>query len=396
MTRRSVPRLNSEIQQEAAEWFIDFRVGDVNAAARERFDRWLRRSPEHIRAYWEIAKVYVELPPIGSMGKMDVAELIAYARSDDSVVPLLAGQSMRTPPANIGRHTARSTRRRLVAAAFVVFGLASAGAIYWQTQRGSLVTTDIGERRSITLADGSTVDLNARSRLRIEFSTRERRVELLDGQAFFQVVKDKRRPFIVSSGTATVRAVGTEFDVYRRDSDTTVTVLEGRVAVYSAVRRDRPDVSLQSGAGTANSAVQQTLPKGNSHFGAASGAAAVMPALPPGVADLIDSGGVLVSAGEQVMVTPTAIASPRYANAVAATAWIQRRFVFEGSKLSDVVSEFNRNNRRPLVIKDPELRDFEISGIYSSTDPASLLRFLRDQGVEVHERDNEVQVGGGP
>ncbi len=111
--------------------------------------------------------------------------------------------------------------------------------MWWQANRYPLYSTDIGERRSITLADGSTVDLNARSKLRIEFSSAERRVELLDGQALFQVAKDKQRPFIVHSGDATVRAVGTQFDVYRKDSGTTITVLEGRVAVY--LQRARGD-----------------------------------------------------------------------------------------------------------------------------------------------------------
>ncbi len=401
MKRLSAPRLNQEMLQEASEWFVDFRVRDIDATARERFDEWLRRSPEHIRAYWEIAKAYVELPPISSMEKLDIAKLIAYARLDDNVLPLHQARGTRTPPANTRPGSAPYTRRRVLAAACVAVALAAVGATYWQAQRDPLVSTDVGERRSITLADGSTVDLNAHSRLRIEFSSRERRVELLDGQALFQVAKDARRPFIVSSGVAIVRAVGTQFDVYRRDSGTTVTVLEGRVAVYSTARRKSPtdhfDSSPQSGAGTANSAVR-SLPKAvsrDSHSGTASGASAVVPALPPGLADPSGTGAVLVSAGEQVTITTTAMPSPHYADTAEATAWIQGRLVFEGSKLSDVVDELNRYNRSsPLVIEDPELRDFEISGVYSSTDPASLLRFLRDQGVKISERGNEVQLGG--
>src|SRR5882757_10171326 len=75
------------ILDEASEWFVDFRVGDVDGSARERFDEWLRRSPEHIRAYMEIAKTYVELPPVKLAGKPDVEALIAYAHSGENVVP---------------------------------------------------------------------------------------------------------------------------------------------------------------------------------------------------------------------------------------------------------------------------------------------------------------------
>ncbi len=78
-TKTPTPALNRQILDEASEWFVDFRVGDVDTAARERFDEWLRRSPEHIRAYWEIAKTYVELPAAPAPGKLDVAALIAYA-----------------------------------------------------------------------------------------------------------------------------------------------------------------------------------------------------------------------------------------------------------------------------------------------------------------------------
>src|SRR5882757_9099017 len=70
------------ILDEASEWFVDFRVGDVDQHARERFDQWLRRSPEHIRAYMEIARTYVELPAINPNRKIDVQELIAYARTE--------------------------------------------------------------------------------------------------------------------------------------------------------------------------------------------------------------------------------------------------------------------------------------------------------------------------
>src|SRR5260221_5540279 len=111
--------------------------------------------------------------------------------------------------------------------------LALAGMAVWQTECYPSYSTDVGERRSLTLDDGSTVDLNARSKVRIEFSKAERRVDLIEGQALFQVAKNMDRPFIVKSGEATVRAVGTQFDVDRKATGTTVTVLEGRVVVYS-------------------------------------------------------------------------------------------------------------------------------------------------------------------
>ena len=92
-------------------------------------------------------------------------------------------------------------------------------------------------------------------------------------------------------------------------------------------------------------------------------------------------------------VTDRTMAAPKRANVAAATAWVQHRLIFEGSRLSDVVEDFNRYNTRQLIIEDPALQDIRVSGVYSSTDPASLIRFLRAQpGVEVNETEDDVRI----
>jgi transmembrane sensor len=396
------------ILEEASEWFVDFRVGDVDAAARERFDEWLRRSPEHIRAYMEIAKTYVELPTLKIAGSLDLDALIAYARSGENVVRLdIADTVRRRVPHSVDEeisHRERKEkvagralriRRRLLAVA-AALALAIGAAALWQSARFPTYTTDIGERRSITLADGSTVNLNARSRLRIEFSRSERRVELIEGQALFQVSKDKNRPFVVSSGDARVRAVGTQFDVYRKATGTTVTVLEGRVAVYSSARVE-PPAPAPAAVSPANSGPAHA----SGHSAAtqqaqrpfSSGSAQQPPSNPSGFADPSGSAPVFLSAGEQVTVTADPVISPQRADIAATTAWMERRLIFDGSKLSDVVQEFNRYNRRQLIIEGAQLSDFHVSGVYSSSDPASLIRFLRDQpGIKVTENGNEVRI----
>jgi transmembrane sensor len=399
-TKTPTPALNRQILDEASEWFVDFRVGDVDTTARERFDEWLRRSPEHIRAYWEIAKTYVELPAAPAPGKLDVAALIAYARSDANVVPLHSRASeihalrFGTSGGSLDEGGAGPTprvRRPFFAAAAVALAVVIGGAVWWQAHRYPLYATDIGERRSITLADGSTVDLNARSKLRIEFSSAERRVELVDGQALFQVAKDKQRPFIVHSGDATVRAVGTQFDVYRKDSGTTITVLEGRVAVYSSERTDQINTASKPIAPESNAAPQRPLPRASTRDSSSKSNSA---ASNSGLSDSSGSAAIYLDAGEQVTVTPDAAGTPmpQHADINATTAWMQRKLIFDGSKLSDVVSEFNRYNRRQLVIEDPKLANFQISGVYSSTDPTSLVRFLEDQGLRVTAGDNEVRI----
>jgi len=350
--------MNRQILEEATNWFVNFRVGDVDNATHARFDEWLRTSPEHIRAYLEIAKTYVELPSMTDR-EVDPNTLIAYAivqpDLEANVVPFQ--HASRARQANSERHETRVPVNRRTLTGIVATVCAVAGLlITWAVVSHDVYATGIGERRLITLSDGSTIDLNARSKVRVRFSQQGRAIELIDGQALFQVATDKARPFVVQAAGAQVRAVGTQFDVYRKPSGTTVTVLEGRVAVLQR-----------------SQALSATAPASNSVSAAQA---------------------TLVAAGEQVTVTNKIVTLPKRADVAAATAWMQRELIFEATPLGDVIAEFNRYNRRQLIVEDRELTDFHVSGTYSSTDPASLLRFLRDQpGIRVVETDESVRIG---
>jgi transmembrane sensor len=409
------PKLNRQILDEASDWFVDFRVGDVDQHARERFDEWLRRSPEHIRAYMEIANTYVVLPALNPTRKVDVQDLIAYARSEGNVVPFektarpnqplsraaeLDGESRVERGAPSAHRSPRRRGPRVFAlAASIAIACVTASLLAWlAVQWHSTYATDIGERRSITLEDGSTIDLNARSKVRVRFSNGERDVELLEGQALFGVAKDKARPFIVRSGIAVVRAVGTQFDVYRKRSGTTVTVVEGRVAVFGPlypVESGRGEDSVVPNSLTLNPSPttgEGSAPRVREGHTSPGRASHLLPSPSDGEGPR-SAGEVFVSAGEQVTVTERPIPAPKQANVAAATAWTQHQLVLDGSPLSDVVDGFNRYNTRQIVIEDRALDDFHVSGVYSSTDPASLIRFLRQQpGIDVIETDEGVRI----
>jgi len=345
--RYSNGKTHAAVVAEASEWFIDFRAGDVNGEARLRFIEWLRRSPEHIQAYLEVSGVWSELPSSDPDGRFDIESLIARARNESDVIPLSPVNARLAPasPAAAPRAFRGLARRPLLAAAAVVL-LASLTALFVWVDHGTAraYSTGIGEQRTIQLMDGSTVELNARSKVEVRLTERRRDVVLIEGQALFHVAKDKQRPFVVRAGEAQVRAVGTEFDVYKKQAETVVTVIEGRVETY------------QGSEGT--------------------GAAAIA-----------------LSAGEQLTVLPHTVTRPKRADTVAATAWVQKRLIFEETPLSEVAEEFNRYNRRPLAIDGPELQTLKISGVYSSIDPASLINFLRSQSsIRIIETENQVRV----
>jgi transmembrane sensor len=375
---RSQP--NRQILEEASAWFVDFRIGDIDAGAREEFHRWLQRSPEHIQAYLEIAGTYAELPLPSADSRLDVHALIAHARSspDDNVIPLqVPGSAISGNKGEGETPQARRRTARVWPAVAASIALATFGAWHY-TERGTY-TTDIGEQRSLTLADGSTVELNSHSRIRVRYSDHERHIDLIEGQALFHVAKNKARPFIVQTGDTQVRAVGTQFDVYRKRSGTVVTVLEGRVAVIplgASSPRATASISEQARARA------EPVPRSTSE-------AKDSPHNP----ETPDSGTVLLAAGEQLIVRPRSIDKPARANIVAATAWTTRQLIFDATPLTEVAEEFNRYSTRRLIIDGQQLGDFHISGTYSSTNPDSLLRFLRTQpGIKLVETDREIHV----
>src|SRR5690606_1132157 len=157
----------------------------------------------------------------------DIEEWVARARASttENVIALTPAAQPAPSEKKRGRRTSL-----LALAASILLMLTAAATTWLYLQRG-VYSTAIGEHRSLALADGSTVDLNSRTRIRVRYDERERRIELVEGQALFGVAKDAARPFVVESNGTRIRAVGTQFDVYKRRSGTRVTVIEGTVAV---------------------------------------------------------------------------------------------------------------------------------------------------------------------
>jgi transmembrane sensor len=335
--------MNTQIYEEASDWLVKHRTGELGEADRVAFDSWLRTSPAHVRAYLEMSEIWEDAAALDPATSASVDELIARGQGEGNVVALSPKVADRG--AVTDARTAWKVPARLLLAAAVAVVCVGGGVFAW-LNRAPVYSTGVGEQRSLTLEDGSTVTLDTRTRIRVRFSARERDIELLEGQALFRVAKNDRQPFVVQSDAAAVRVVGTEFDMYRQRAGVTVTVLEGRVAVTSSSEQRRADDA------------------------------------------------VLVPAGQQVAVLGSAAVTPSaIADVAAATAWTQRRLIFEATPLSAVVEEFNRYNTRRLVIAAPRLSSFHVSGVFSSTDPTLLVQFLRMQAeIAVRESDHEIDI----
>jgi len=197
--------------EEASLWAAKLDGGDLGPAEQAELEAWLAAGPDRRELLGSYCDVSVDL---------------------DQLLPELARSGRLERPAS-GRPSGRRTLGWLAAGAACAAALAA--AFLWMGLPGArpeTISAPVAQRRAFTLADGSRVELNANTSLLVENGKSERRVKLADGEAFFQVSKDKERPFIVETPAGSVRVTGTRFDVKTSaTSELVVTVEEGSVQV---------------------------------------------------------------------------------------------------------------------------------------------------------------------
>jgi len=326
------------IAHEAAEWVVRMGVPDPSEDERRQFVDWLKRSPVHVEHYLQMESTWSGLGHVDPERRTDLKQLVES--SDWNVVEFPSELERRPSPL-----THVPVYRRLshsVMAGVLAIALAVGGWIWWSSDRPAHYATGIGEQRTLKLADGSTVTLNTHSRLTARLGTRTRDIVLLEGEAYFKVMKDEKRPFRVTSDRALVQALGTEFVVRREALSTAVTVVEGRVSVARAA-----DVR---------------------HFGSA-------------VPTRGKEESVHLDAGHRADVDDAEIRTRNVAHPENVLAWQSRRLIFEGDTLADAVAEFNRYNTLQLSLQDSALSRERISGVFDADQPMALVRFLEQAKV---------------
>ncbi|WP_116810177.1 FecR family protein [Steroidobacter cummioxidans] len=342
-------QLKEQIAAEASDWIVRLQEAELSAALRAEFVEWLLRSPDHVEEFLAISHIWGETQH-ASASRFDAEQLVASVllRSGaDNVIALDAVRQMPKVDEGEGRRAYASRKSRFGAVAAVV--LVALTTITWLRVDGwmnpNVIRTAIGEQRSITLSDGSIVDINTDSELRVDLEGQERRLRLVRGEARFKVAKDPQRPFIVATPQATIRALGTIFNVRAESERTAVAVLEGHVLVreFEAPRASPGDIAH-----------------------------------------------IELKAGQQAAVNLTGEIVPAAGPPIERVAqWTNRRLVFREEPLAVVVAEFNRYHRTPIRIETPQLAGLLISGTFDSSDLNSLLEyFARFEKVNV-ERDGD-------
>jgi transmembrane sensor len=248
-------------------------------------------------------------------------------RAEATLAYLDRGRALAQPHDEGDHHPAAMGRRAFLIAGSLA-GLSAAGfaGIFVGRSRSIEIQTAIGEVRRVPLADGSVASVNTNSKIVVEMLDKRREVKLEDGEAWFQVARDKSRPFIVATGDVRVQAVGTAFAVRRWTDGADVLVTEGVVDVWVAGHehtRTRVAAGSKSFVAESTPAVKVTQASGD-----------------------IDR----------------------------ALAWRTGELALDGENLGYAAAEFNRYNVRKLVIDDPTLGAEPLVGYFRTDQPENFGR----------------------
>lgn len=277
--------------EQATEWLMRVRAAPADPVLRRQVETWVAAAPGHARAWEQARRTW-------------------RALGSASVLPLPRRQKRRRP------------LMLAVAALAACLGLILLPelALRWRAE----YLSGTGEIRSVTLEDGSQVQLAPHSALLTRFRDGTRQVELLRGQAFFQVVHDPDHPFVVTAGGVTATVLGTAFDVRLTGGTTAVAVKTGRVAVA-----DRAD-----------------------------GHALAAP----------------LTAGKRVVARPGATATVETVAPESIADWRSGSLFFANATIAEVAATLSAYHSGWIVVTDPGLAATQVTGLY---DPHDLDRALR-------------------
>jgi transmembrane sensor len=283
---------------EAAQWFARLKTLPVSHGTLKDFFVW-RRDPDNAKAFSEAERFWSEADKVGE--RPSILRAIEDAAARGSVRRRFGG---------LARPLAMLT-------ASLIFVAITLGGIRLFAPAGEAFRTLAGEQRAVELDDGSRLNLHTQTAVEVRFTPGKRDLVLENGEALFSVAKDAARPFTVTAGGVTVTATGTRFDVAKRKSRITVTLVNGRVVVRA------PDGSIQ----------------------------ALRPA--------------------QQWRWPADGPRVRTVRPETVTAWTQGRIVFDATQLTDAIAEINRYGGKTIILDAPQLAARQISGSFEAGDEDS-------------------------
>jgi transmembrane sensor len=325
----------TQIEETAARWVARRDRKDLSQADEQELAAWLQASIAHRVAFIRLDSMWREANRLKALGA-GVGAGVVPAPGEWQRSPFLGKKVPQGRPVTVqtasGKPRNRPVVRLRVLAASVLVGAIAVGTAWMMKSAGPAYQTHVGSIEGVTLADGSRVLLNTDSKIRVEISATERRIQLNRGEAFFDVAKEPTRPFVVVAGEQRVVAVGTKFSVRRfehRSDEVQVVVTEGRVRMEpptSAVKL--PPVTVAAG-----------------NIARGSGAGVLLDAEPERPVD-------------------------EYLT------WRTGFLMFRATPLAEAAAEFNRYNATKIVIDDAAVGAVRIGGNFRSDNVEVFVRLV--------------------
>lgn len=324
--------------EDATEWYLTLSDPEVSDKVLNDWQTWLALSVSNREAFSEVQEIMRLSSRVVSAPWPDENELLDDCyRGDVSVENWCseqAGGCQTLPPqARMQQHRSLATTRlwRFAAIALVSVG---AGFVWWAgfpaPQSDSALAvheTVAAEHRQIELSDGSVISLGARTLISVAYTDEYRRVLLERGEAYFEVAKDKRRPFEVRAGNRIIKAVGTAFNVTRHSERVVVAVTEGEVVVEKKVTRR-----------------------------------AIVDASSATVSPIHDVMPARLQAGQKFIYSPGRNEVVTTADPAAVTAWREGRLKFRNEPLRHVLEDVNRYSSRDIALGNDTIGDMRFTG----------------------------------
>jgi transmembrane sensor len=315
---------SSSVSDQASAWFARLQADDVSAEERRLFQEWYQSHPQHAEAYDRTRKLWMLLEmPAERVHSRIIADQSGDATANSAAV--IPGKN--SPDAGNAEASLTTRHHRIPFAAACCLSVLLTLAVWQLPLRMQDWESDYhtapGEQFSVNLEDGSRLTLNTDTALSVNFDAQQRQIELLRGEAYFEVAPNKARPFIVNGGRANARAVGTAFSVRKHDDDMRVAVNEGTVEVRA------------------------------------------------------DTSSTLVKVSQQVDYTHGRLEEVLNVENDDSFAWRRGQVVFNHQSLSQVLVEINRYRSGRIVAVEGDLAGRIISGVFDSRDADAVVDALK-------------------
>ena len=357
------------LEEEACQWIVKFESdNEPSTQDIEQLNVWLSKSPVHKETLLRLSKTWCNMDimsglmvPLGYSLKPKRSKLKSYALKR---LPFITG---------IIRVFNKETMmlfRPLILPALIVIMMLNL-TFFWPNLipelPNNMYITSIGEHSTHTLEDGSVLTLNSNSQVEVYYTLSKRVINLLTGEAHFDVVSDPNRPFEVYAGNRMIKAVGTAFSVYRLENNIEVLVTEGNVdlAIVQSTLLVKP----------------KTFYKNKVDFNQKLSPDSIENTVTV-IASLKAGQSVSIPISSDSLDTP--VVEYAQGDLVRKLSWLDGRLVFAGESLQEVVAEVSRHTPLIIEVMDPELKKLRIGGQVQAGETDALFDVLESGfGVEI-------------